>query len=210
MTGGLDGLAATADPDWWRSAVVYQVYPRAFADSDGDGVGDLRGVIDRLDHLTDLGVDVVRLSPVHRSPQDDNGYDISDDRDVDPEVNTASPDRRGPAGQPGALAGRHGRSGLEQPVLGNSHDQPRAVSRFGDDTPMGSVLAHYRALIALRHDEVVVHGDFTLIEGGRPVLLQPHHRRHPARALGGQGAAQRVMRPARHPTTGCGLRWSHD
>ena len=72
------------DPDWWRRAVVYQVYPRSFADSDGDGIGDVPGLTSRLDHLDELGVDVVWLSPVYRSPQDDNGYDISDYQDIDP------------------------------------------------------------------------------------------------------------------------------
>lgn len=72
------------DAPWWTSAVVYQIYPRSFQDSDGDGVGDLRGILDRVDHLADLGVDVVWLSPIYRSPQDDNGYDISDYEDVDP------------------------------------------------------------------------------------------------------------------------------
>jgi oligo-1,6-glucosidase len=68
----------------WRRWVVYQVYPRSFADSDGDGIGDLRGVLARLDYLQRLGVDVIWMSPVYRSPMDDNGYDISDYTDVDP------------------------------------------------------------------------------------------------------------------------------
>ncbi|MGI8949226.1 MAG: glycoside hydrolase family 13 protein [Ornithinimicrobium sp.] len=70
--------------DWWKHALVYQIYPRSFADSDGDGVGDLQGAIGKLDYLQQLGVDVVWLSPVYSSPQDDNGYDISDYQDVDP------------------------------------------------------------------------------------------------------------------------------
>jgi oligo-1,6-glucosidase len=69
---------------WWRDAVVYQVYPRSFADSNGDGIGDLRGIIERLDHLDELGIDVLWLSPIYPSPHDDNGYDISDYRGVDP------------------------------------------------------------------------------------------------------------------------------
>ena len=73
---------------WWKSAVVYQIYPRSFADSNGDGIGDLPGVTARLDHLAELGVDAVWLSPIYRSPQDDNGYDISDYQDVDPMFGT--------------------------------------------------------------------------------------------------------------------------
>lgn len=72
------------DAPWWTTAVVYQIYPRSFQDGDGDGVGDLRGVLQRVDHLAELGVDVVWFSPLYRSPQDDNGYDISDYQDVDP------------------------------------------------------------------------------------------------------------------------------
>jgi len=69
---------------WWQSAVVYQIYPRSFADSNGDGIGDIPGIIAHLDHLAALGVDVVWLSPVYRSPMADNGYDISDYDDIDP------------------------------------------------------------------------------------------------------------------------------
>ena len=72
------------DLPWFRSAVVYQIYPRSFADSNGDGIGDLPGITGRLDHLHQLGVDVIWLSPIYRSPQDDNGYDISDYQDIDP------------------------------------------------------------------------------------------------------------------------------
>ena len=70
--------------DWWKSAVVYQIYPRSFADSNGDGTGDIPGMLSHLDYLAELGVDVVWLSPVYASPMDDNGYDISDYQDVDP------------------------------------------------------------------------------------------------------------------------------
>lgn len=67
---------------FWKEGVVYQIYPRSFMDSDGDGVGDLQGIISKLDYLKELGVDIVWLSPVYQSPNDDNGYDISDYRDI--------------------------------------------------------------------------------------------------------------------------------
>ena len=69
---------------WWRQTVIYQVYPRSFADSDGDGYGDLPGITSRLPHLAELGVDALWLSPFYRSPQADAGYDVADYRDVDP------------------------------------------------------------------------------------------------------------------------------
>jgi alpha-glucosidase len=79
-----DQAAEPAYGGWWRSAVIYQVYVRSFADSDGDGIGDLRGIRDRLPHLADLGVDAVWLTPFFASPQADGGYDVSDYRAVDP------------------------------------------------------------------------------------------------------------------------------
>ena len=74
---------ATPQP-WWKNAVIYQIYPRSFQDSNGDGIGDLAGITKRLDYLETLGIDAIWLSPVYRSPQDDNGYDISDYCDIDP------------------------------------------------------------------------------------------------------------------------------
>ena len=79
----LPAARVDADP-WWMNAVLYQVYPRSFQDTNGDGIGDLAGIHQRLDYLADLGVDIVWLSPIYRSPQADNGYDISDYRDIDP------------------------------------------------------------------------------------------------------------------------------
>ncbi len=73
---------------WWKESVVYQVYPRSFNDSNGDGIGDLRGIIEKLDYLKELGIDVIWLSPVYKSPNDDNGYDISDYEDIMSEFGT--------------------------------------------------------------------------------------------------------------------------
>jgi len=74
--------------DWWRTAVVYQVYPRSFADANGDGIGDLKGIISRADYLKKLGVDAVWMSPFYPSELADGGYDVADYRDVDPRIGT--------------------------------------------------------------------------------------------------------------------------
>ena len=73
-----------AEAAWWQRGAIYQIYPRSFADSNGDGVGDLRGIAARLDHLVELAVEAIWLSPFFRSPMADFGYDVSDYRDVDP------------------------------------------------------------------------------------------------------------------------------
>lgn len=82
-----DEVAAAARP-WWRGAVVYQIYPRSFFDTNGDGIGDLPGITARLDHVASLGVDAIWLSPFFKSPMDDYGYDVADYRDVDPMFGT--------------------------------------------------------------------------------------------------------------------------
>lgn len=78
----------SSDEAWWKEAVVYQLYPRSFKDSDGDGIGDLKGIIEKLDYLERLGVDAVWLNPIYTSPNDDNGYDVSDYRGIMKEFGT--------------------------------------------------------------------------------------------------------------------------
>jgi len=79
-----------ADPQWWRGAVIYQIYPRSYQDSNGDGIGDLRGITERLPYIASLGVDAIWISPFFKSPMKDFGYDVSDYCDVDPMFGTLS------------------------------------------------------------------------------------------------------------------------
>jgi alpha-glucosidase len=80
--------ASTAAQDWWKNAVIYEIYPRSFQDSNGDGIGDLNGITQRLDYLKELGVDAIWLTPIYPSPQVDFGYDISDYKNIDPQYGT--------------------------------------------------------------------------------------------------------------------------
>jgi oligo-1,6-glucosidase len=117
---------------WWQTAVIYQIYPRSFADSSGDGIGDLPGVIARLDYLAELGVDAIWLSPVYPSPQDDNGYDISDYQGIDATYGTL-------ADFDALVAGAHERGikiVLDVVVNHTSDEHPWFVaSRSGPDDP---------------------------------------------------------------------------
>ena len=74
--------------NWWKESVVYEIYPRSFKDSNGDGIGDIQGIIEKLDYLKDLGVNVLWIGPIFQSPMDDNGYDISDYQDIHPDYGT--------------------------------------------------------------------------------------------------------------------------
>jgi len=117
---------------WWKECVVYQIYPRSFADSNGDGIGDLRGIVGKLDYLKSLGVDVVWLSPVYKSPNDDNGYDISDYQDIMTEFGTL-------ADWDELVAGMHARGlklVMDLVVNHTSDDHPWFVeSRKSKDNP---------------------------------------------------------------------------
>ena len=106
--------------NWWKQAVIYQIYPRSFCDSNGDGIGDLPGILSKLDYLETLGIDAIWLSPVFCSPQDDNGYDISDYQDIDPIFGTlADMDRLI------AEAGKRGIRIIMDLVLNHSSDEHR-------------------------------------------------------------------------------------
>ena len=84
----LSGSDLAADPNWWRQASVYQIYPRSFSDSNGDGLGDIKGITAKVPYLKELGIDAVWLSPFYPSALADGGYDVDDYRDVDPKLGT--------------------------------------------------------------------------------------------------------------------------
>jgi hypothetical protein len=108
--------------DWWKSMTVYQIYPRSFCDSDGDGIGDIPGIVSKLDYLADLGIGVIWLSPVYASPMEDNGYDISDYRAIAPEFGTlADMDRLI------AEAGKRGIGIVMDLVVNHTSDRTRMV-----------------------------------------------------------------------------------
>ncbi len=88
ISDGMQKERRTMNKTWWKEAVAYQIYPRSFMDSNGDGIGDLQGIIAKLDYLKDLGIDVIWICPMYKSPNDDNGYDISDYQDIMDEFGT--------------------------------------------------------------------------------------------------------------------------
>jgi alpha-glucosidase len=118
MSSAMNALQQAPNSGWWRSGVVYQIYPRSYQDSNGDGIGDLAGITRRLDHIARLGADAVWLSPIFTSPMKDFGYDVSDYNDIDPMFGTLADFR--------ALVDRAHELGLKviiDQVLSHSSDQ---------------------------------------------------------------------------------------
>jgi alpha-glucosidase len=126
------GESEERELDWWKNAVIYEIYPRSFQDSNGDGVGDLNGIISRLDYLKSLGVDAIWLTPIYPSPQVDFGYDVSDYRSIDPQYGTqADFDRLV------AEAKKRGIRVLMDMVMNHTSDQDQwfVASRSSRDNP---------------------------------------------------------------------------
>ena len=188
------------DSTWWRNAVVYQIYPRSFADSNGDGVGDLGGINSKLGYLELLGVDAIWLSPVMRSPMADHGYDVSDPRDIDPLfgdlaeldrlVADAGDDRlrfgdrlQRPA-QPGLGASGRRHDDHHTAVRGRErHGRPRPARHGGVDvlakgkfTPQGDI--HEVAVIIGQRSASSIDTHITVMPGAR-LLPKPVFAREP-------------------------------
>ena len=132
----LDSTAQTKSIDaegheWWQHAVFYEVYPRSFADSNNDGIGDLKGITSKLDYLKDLGVDAIWLTPCFPSPQVDFGYDVSDYTDIDPMYGTlADFDGMASAGKQRGIRTRRGRlRGADPPGERQPDRGPRRGAR---------------------------------------------------------------------------------
>ena len=115
--------------DWWKEAVIYQIYPKSFQDSNGDGIGDLPGILSRLDYLQKLGVNALWISPVFASPQVDNGYDVSDYRAIDPMFGTME-DMRTLIREAGGPGHRHPAGSGAQP-----HQRPAPLVSGGLQGP---------------------------------------------------------------------------
>ena len=124
---------------WWRDAVVYQVYPRSFQDSDGDGIGDWRASRPGLDHLAGLGVDALWLSPIYPSPLADFGYDVADYEDVDPVYGTLEdfdrPGGRRPRARPAAADGPGARATRRSSTPGSASTRTATSGPTGDGPP---------------------------------------------------------------------------
>ncbi len=115
---------------WWKESVVYQIYPRSFRDSNGDGIGDLNGITEKMDYLKELGIDVIWLSPVYESPNDDNGYDISNYKGIMKEFGTMEDFDR-------MLAAAHNR-GIRLVRIGSTQsDEHRFIKRTSRDILTG-------------------------------------------------------------------------
>ncbi|MGV1004627.1 MAG: glycoside hydrolase family 13 protein [Candidatus Nanopelagicales bacterium] len=151
----------TPDSQWWRSAVIYQIYPKSFADSDGDGFGDLPGITARLGYLADLGVDAIWISPFYRSPQRDGGYDVTDYRAVDPIFGTLA-DARALI----AAAHAHGLRVIIDIVPNHTSDQHRFFQEALATPPGAPPWRRYHALPGRGRDGVEPPNDWFSIFGG--------------------------------------------
>ena len=214
--------------EWWRTAVIYQIYPRSFADANGDGIGDLAGITERLDALVSLGIDAVWLSPFYPSPQRDAGYDVADYCEVDPLFGTladfddaARPGpSAGPAGdhRPGAQphlvgpslvhrgAGRAARlSGAPAlPLPGRADRLAVGLRRQRLDPGAGRAVVHAPVRRGPARSQLALRRRTGLVRRGAALLARPRGRRLPRRrrARAGQGRLVPVL--PRSPAVGAG------